>query len=1280
MPESPQSEFERDRQAMLDIFRDMRGASPVDVQPVPAEVVALNPVVATEAIDKQPPLQTRRTRGSRPDRRSFQEAERKRLAGPDGGVQTAAVQDVAVGAAQNEVADLLATQTPWTEERLLAEIVDDREFTLVGPGGERDEYVRKGNHFELKNGHGSVPLGFVVNALAQQGWSLELQPEVSLVAIPKPDVSRKEPTPLESIFLTPSPIDAPIRKVYRFADLKGEEFQVARIGEEWHRMKLYGGGLEGQVFSGEQMLGIALDGKWNLLSERGLEPKDLLSDDASEATRLPIEVGRNPLEKVQADDIWEVRRADGSAASQLIIDDVTELKGKTIVHFDQFLPHQERNQSMALEDFQSKMTKEGWVCDSRREDISRVAEKLFMRLPGPDEEIEFRNDTEQVVVRGIANGSGTVAYEIVYPATNKKEGPFAHDQVLTFLAQNQFSPVKKDGSAPEQPKPKEAQNLMDLPVEGKPLQYLTRKGERLQVVWMSEGAYQVSNVLTETEPKTLSREEIYAYMDVERWRRVEAMSTETAKSIEGLKKRLKELEQFLQVTREDYVRLEMEESSVMKVITQTLRQLRGKSEINPELSNLRAAYQNELASIQDVEIQILKMSDLEGEKLHEAIAFIVRKYDFMEAEALYELRRKYAPEDKRSLYEKSKALWESTRKKEEYFDEYAGFKTREYHDGWKFFAGATKLAAEAGWKGIKAVGEGYNRFNQKEWGASKRKYGKYVTVGVGLVGGGVLAFSSGGAAVAVAGLVVTTKRVAGGIGLGLAANEVMESYSRGRREKKAFEKSEQFLTGETHSRIEQQLAGEMPVAEMQKMSPEGYERLKAMLIRETVDTVVKKQAKLDRGVLYRRTGAALVGFVAAAGLGKIRDVIEYGSAAAPDLPIPTAQAADAASSPSPGAELPSAGTSGPLVEVAQPAAAAVSAPAGVVEAAQAPSAPRAEAGGTLTKSTLLAERRVAPGDTLWKYAVESGKGAGLDEKSQTRFATLLREKINEKLATASAADIKAAGFQTNSAGELSADYLQSKKTLRLGKLITSDELNRMMEQAKRPLTDTLSADTSYANLQDAARDAIRMNGSVAPAVQEITSSGIAADIALEEGAKAMQEAGISPRAVAAAPVRVVESVVATSTPLERMTALGKGASVVDYIRGLSQAEQGEIFRTMRRTVRDLFDTPETNIFGSNTTQYLFSDHPEFARVPAARVLADHATLQNGSVFFYDREANPLHWTQMQEVAKFSEAATKTLGKVIGVPLKNESIEGYVLRVTAAARGLGKALPGYRMLN
>lgn len=97
-------------------------------------------------------------------------------------------------------------------------------------------------------------------------------------------------------------------------------------------------------------------------------------------------------------------------------------------------------------------------------------------------------------------------------------------------------------------------------------------------------------------------------------------------------------------------------------------------------------------------------------------------------------------------------------------------------------------------------------------------------------------------------------------------------------------------------------------------------------------------------------------------------------------------------------------------------------------------------------------------------------------------------------------------------------------------------------------------------------------------------------------------------------------------------------------------------------------------------QYLFTDHPEFAKVPVARVIEDHMKLKGGSVFFYDRQANPLHWTQMQEVAKFAESAAKVFGKEAALSGRRETTEEYVLRMLALAHASGKVIPGVSMVK
>ncbi len=1170
----------------------------------------------------------------------------------------------------------------WTEDRLLDEVVDGEYITLIGPKGEQEKYQRVGMRFDLQDGEqgiGSPP--FIIVEQLKSGWTFEKDSSNSEApafpvalqetapAATKGNLSTYDSEHPEQFFL--EPLSPNIALKYRFADVTGKEFFIARIGDDWYRMG-FTGKIEGKKFRAAEMIGLAKDGGWVLLSETSFDVRAALTPESTEPGRLPLEAGRNPLEDIRAGDVWEQRDGDGKVISQIVIDEVSEIKGKKIVFFDAYIPVKKSDVELEEEAFREMIKTGGYICEYRRDiDLSRVADKFFLKLPAAGEEMRLINENGEIIVRGVASGKGVVVYEFIHQATGKKEGPLPYDQMMTYLGQGQFSLVKDEVSGKEKASPK---NETDLPTEGNPFQYFSPDGKRWQVEHVTEG-YKVTSVFTGEELGTFDEVMLRARMTAERWRLAKSMlEAGQIRDIETLDKAIATLKKTIETSRSDYVRVELEQAGAIKSIAKAFRQLAGKSDINPEVIELREAYQGELASIQNLEIQRLKLMGLEGKALREAVAGVVREYDFEEAERLYDLRRRFSPESKQVWNEKFKALWEVTRRNETYFDEHGGFKTREYHDGWKFFAGMLKISGEAVVRGVEKVGNVYNTVNKTKWGRRTM-----IATGVGL--GGALAFSSGGAAVAFASL-VTAKRMAAAAGLGVAADAYLEGRSRRKREEKAVNKAGEFLKNEDellrkkedeilNRSVAEELArgafDDEKVVDQSIDAEEFYNRLQTWLKNETVDAVSKKQAELDRGALYRRSAAILAGFVAAAGIGKLKDFYEYGRDALPFFGGAAARAAEVAvSTPAESRSLPGAA-------VGVPAELSTQGTTTQVLGAASPS--------TKGMETILGERTVGRGETLWKYATEGGKTVGLDEKSQVRLAALLREKVNEKLATANAADIRAAGFALNADGAFSADTIQAGKALNLGKILSKDELSALIDQAKQPIPSGGNFDRSYVDLQDAARDVVREGGAIPTA--ELTPSGRAADIALKEGARAMREAGIEGAAPSPAPVlRAVTEAVVMNTPAvpERIAGLGKTISVVEYIRGLPQEEQGEIFRVMRRTVRDLFNTPETNIFGSNTAQYLFSDHPEFARVPAAKVLADHATLQNGNLFFYDRSVNPLHWTQMQEVAKFSESAMKTLGKGIATPLNNESIESYVLRIATAARGLGKSLPGFRMLN
>ena len=589
----------------------------------------------------------------------------------------------------------------WTEERLLGEVADGEYITLIGPKGEQEKYQRVGMRFDLQDGEQGISSPpFMIAEQLKSGWILEKGSSNSGESVPLPSrevvpatVKGKSSTydsdHPEQFFLEPLSSNTALK--YRFADVTGKEFYIARIGDDWYRMG-YTGKVEGKKFRAAEMIGLAKDGGWVLLSETPLDVAVALTPESTEPGHLPLETGRNPLEDIRSGDVWEQRDRNGKVISQIIIDEVSEIKGKKIVFFDAYIPAIKSDIKLEEEEFQEMMKAGEYICDYRRDiDLSRVADKFFLKLPAAGEEIHLINENGVITVRGVASGKGVVVYEFIHQATGKKEGPLPYDQMMTYLGQGQFSLVKDEVSGKEKASPK---NETDLPTEGNPLQYFSPDGKRWQVEHVAEG-YKVTSVFTGEELGTFDEVMLRARMTAERWRLAKSMlEAGQIRDIETLDMAIAALKKTIETSRSDYVRVELEQAGAIKSIAKAFRQLAGKSDINPEVIELREAYQGELASIQNLEIQRLKLMGLEGKALREAIAGVVREYDFEEAERLYDLRRRFSPESKQAWNEKFKALWEATRRNETYFDEYSGFKTREYHDGWKFFAGMLKISGE----------------------------------------------------------------------------------------------------------------------------------------------------------------------------------------------------------------------------------------------------------------------------------------------------------------------------------------------------------------------------------------------------------------------------------------------------------------------------------------------------------------------------------------------------------------------------------------------------------
>lgn len=741
-----------------------------------------------------------------------------------------------------------------------------------------------------------------------------------------------------------------------------------------------------------------------------------------------------------------------------------------------------------------------------------------------------------------------------------------------------------------------------------------------------------------------------------------------------LNEALAKVEEVVAQTRKQLAEVEFEQKKqegVLRGIRRVLGTLVGKDiDLGPQVTERRVEYQANLAQLLNLRIESLKRQKLEGKKLREEIAGLSREFEFEEGERLDDARYQIRlGEDAVTLKEKWHKVLEGAKRSENIYTPKDGYSEvtgqKEWYNKWALVWGSAKYAGEAVGRGLRVTGETYNKI-------TKTRTGKVVTMAAGAAGAATLAFASGGAALGLAGVAMAAKRAAAGAGVALAAEEGMGIMARGYRGREATKNVESML-----ERLEARgVIG----------SDEGWDELLHTLSQRNIDGLVDRDLARRKWALRRKAiamfGGTLMGTGAAAqligiGVQEAREAIG-GSGAVERVAARLPGAAAAASAAEASASAPSGSAAASAAEASASATSgAPSAAAGKVEGALRTSYSRGidevldRARAESLGKVLFETRTIASGDTIWKYATAAGKMAGLESTiDQQRFASLLRTALNEKLATMSPEAAKAAGFIPGPDGKFSADWIGANKQLDLSKVLSSADMNSIMEQVADTATPT--------------------GGAVAAVVEE-RATGVYDDgrVANVKDSLAWKDANYAPGEVAnvvaqetVTPAKaVVETAVdAKATLMTEFQSFKKG-DILSYIQRLPREEQAEIFRSMRRTVGDLFSTPETSIYSdSPQAQYLFTDHPEFAKVSMSRVLEDHQTLSSKAFYMYDRTTNPLHWTQMQEMGKFAEAVRKTLGKDLALPLKQESIDEYVLRVATIARATGKTIPGLRMVN
>lgn len=708
-----------------------------------------------------------------------------------------------------------------------------------------------------------------------------------------------------------------------------------------------------------------------------------------------------------------------------------------------------------------------------------------------------------------------------------------------------------------------------------------------------------------------------------------------------------------------YVAKKEEQEAAEKRISKIFRGIGFGGSLEGEVLNYYQFYEGALLNWKNAELERLRHRDLGREELRDAMAVLIREFEFEEAERLYEAERRVRMErTSKSVMERSDKWWaESTAgiSKED-----GSMRVEVAWSRFKYIGGVVGIMSQAGLEkavsGVDKVGEGYNRL-------ARGKYGKLILWAT-IVGAGAVAFGTGGTALAG---VMAAKRMAAGAGFAVTARGVMDRYAdRGRERAKADIMDEDRVRKVTRDVLSPTLDGEMEG----KDKALNLEALSEYLEREGIMKAQSKARQRRVREVWRKGGAYVagaaigglipkewfegVGFGSAAHAATVGDSVQPAAEAA-SAPATIASAAEAASAPQDVApSIPDA--SGVPAEIA-PAPAAAPAEASALPG---PDHIHTSPSVTLESQTkeLLSSYTVKPGDSIWKIATKSVEGVpDMDKRSSGRFAKLLALKLEEKLTVIDPKLAEAAGFTVDAEGRFTPDHILAGAKLELGKLLSVEEMAELVEEAKSDNPITLPAAHPPASSIEAA-----------PAV--VPEPTEAERIAIEEAR--------------------IEAAVPTVSPDERAEVLGQfnmstelvgpKGDVMRYVGSLPREEQEHLFRNFRRITTALLQTNEVMGGEAYDMNYDPSLHPEFAKTSISRVVGDHATLGKNPFTSYDRLKNPLHYSQMEAVAKFSKAVAKAFGQSVAEPRAAESVQEYVLRMVAVAENQQVKIPGFRMVK
>lgn len=957
----------------------------------------------------------------------------------------------------------------------------------------------------------------------------------------------------------------------------------------------------------------------------------------------------DPYSRINGGDVWELRSPTGEQIERVYIEEVIEKKkrGKQEMWVEVEMEYsktariakekkQEQWQKFPLESFRKKLQDDGYVLITRgngaeldyggsfdwNAKLKEEKERYDpLGLPKKEDEwVRYTTASEEVEV---SYDSVSNLYTVARVEDGGTIGTYTEGNIRRLAELENWEKIGGESERPKiepsepqkvkNPEQKPQESPLILPQGNEELYYRAANGSEFKVRKDAgqEGVYVLIAMATLQE-RGVSREELETLAEHNQWKQLEKPELVGPEPFSD--QLIEKARAVVEETRGDFVRVESEQAGAMDRLKKYFSFLRKQDEINPEVRQCLEKYQNALVALQSLEIEKIKRSGVEGKELKQLIAGMIREYDFDEAERIDNAKRELRLNKEKEPFKKR--IEQHFRDHVQYFDGKWPSQTRKERFGrdmTAFYIALMQTSAESVMSGVRTVGVGYNKL-------VSTKGGKITMMAAGGAAFGTAVLFSGGAAATMAGVLLAAKRAAAGAGFAVAAEGLTDYGAKVLRSRKADKKADEFFKDVSSKRVKARSEPGGSETVTLDFEHDSLERLEAYLRKDVNSKAYEKSVKRDRNHMYRKTGAVMAGVL-------------FGNSSFVGNFFSEAQAATPTGSGS-GMEKVAEAIEGKAPEV--PKEAWVASPGGET--------------GSNGANALLQERTVSSGDTITKYAVTSGETMGLEGEEGKRFAALLREKLNEKLAVMDPEVAKAAGFVPNKDGVLTADFIRADEKIHLGKILSSDEMKALAEQAQ--------------------------DKTVAPMVSPVEVSAPTSQAVLTETAKVLQEAGIAPTSAAPA----VGETFAQPTP-DAIAEFDAGKQkVTEYIKTLPQAEQVEVFRTMRGTMRDLFNTPEISIYGNYDMNYDLKEHPEMAKASMARVLEDHKTLSSRAFYMYDRSLNPLHWTQMQELAKFTEGAAKVLGKEVATPLKRESIEEYILRLALLAKESGKSFPGLHMVK